>query len=440
MTLKALVVAGLTLSAGAEAQQTMPASVRRMVDSVSQANLTAHVRQLERAGGHFSRVRHTVGNDSAVAYILRQFRAIPNLTSVSVDTFSIPPRAGFTTRVQSSIVATIAGTQNPARVFVVGAHHDASGSRMSGWSTQWNTARIPGADDNATGVAIILELARLMSDPSFGYRPAWTIRFVAFAAEESSPADNTSHAGSRRQAQASKTAQEDVAGMVSVDMVGYNPGYHFQSIIANPASEPLARKFMAANDSVDIALTLGLKVDAASTYSDHDTYWAQGYQAVCLIEYAPPWNSGPTYTANPFYHTPGDSSQTVNFTLVRKVAQLTLASVGMMASPSTGVDGPTAGQLPLRLVLEQNYPNPFNPTTNIAYTVPAVAGRGSADSHVRLALYDLLGREVAVLVDETQAPGSYMVPFLAAGMASGQYVYRLTADGYSASRIMTLVR
>jgi hypothetical protein len=228
--------------------------------------------------------------------------------------------------------------------------------------------------------------------------------------------------------------------MVSVDMVGYNPGYHFQSIIANPASEPLARKFMAASDSVDIALTLGLKVDAGSTYSDHDTYWAQGYQAVCLIEYAPPWNSGPTYTANPYYHTPGDSSQTVNFTLVRKVAQLTLAAVGMMASPTTGVDWRPEGQLPLRLVLEQNFPNPFNPATIIAFTVPAVAGRGSAGSHVRLGLYDLLGREVAVLVDETKAPGTHAVPFHAAGMASGQYVYRLTAGGTSASKIMTLVR
>jgi hypothetical protein len=197
---------------------------------------------------------------------------------------------------------------------------------------------------------------------------------------------------------------------------------------------------MAANDSVDIALTLGLKVDAASTYSDHDTYWAQGYQAVCLIEYAPPWNNGPTYTANPYYHTPGDSSQTVNFTLVRKVAQLTLAAVGMMASPTTAVEGPPDGTLPLRLVLEQNYPNPFNPTTAIPYTVPATTGRGAAGSHVRLALYDFLGREVAVLVDETKTPGTYMASFHAVGMASGPYVYRLTAGGSSASRIMTLVR
>ena len=63
MNLRALVFAVLTLTAGADAQQTMPASIRRMVDSVSQANLTAHVRQLERAGGLFSRVRHTVGNE-----------------------------------------------------------------------------------------------------------------------------------------------------------------------------------------------------------------------------------------------------------------------------------------------------------------------------------------------------------------------------------------
>jgi hypothetical protein len=427
----------VALSLTAQAQP-MPAAIRRMVDSVSEASLAGHVRQLERAGGTFSRVRHTAGDDSAVAYILGAFRAIPSLTSVTADTFNLAPRTGYSTRRQTNVIATIAGSQNPGRVFVIGAHHDVSGSRMSNWSTQWNTLRIPGADDNATGVAVLLELARLMSDPSFGYHPAWTIRFVAFAAEESSPADNTSHAGSRREAQRSKTALEDVAGMVSVDMIGYNPGYHFQSIIANAASEPLARKFMTTLDSVDIALTLGLKVDAASTYSDHDTYWAQGYPAVCLIEYAPPWNSGPAYTANPYYHTTGDSSATVNFTLVRKVAQLTLAGVGMMASPLTGVE--ERGAVAEEYELRQNYPNPFNGSTMLLYQVSGVGSQGSGGGNVKLVVYDLLGREVAVLVDEQKEPGIHTVRFDAAGISSGQYICRLTARGHSASRMMTLIR
>ena len=68
----------------------------------------------------------------------------------------------------------------------------------------------------------------------------------------------------------------------------------------------------------------------------------------------------------------------------------------------------------------QNYPNPFNPTTGVRYQVSEV-------SYVRLAVYDLLGREVAVLVNERKAPGKYELRFDGSSLASGVYVYRLTA-------------
>jgi glucose/arabinose dehydrogenase len=83
--------------------------------------------------------------------------------------------------------------------------------------------------------------------------------------------------------------------------------------------------------------------------------------------------------------------------------------------------------------LEQNYPNPFNPTTVIRYQVPVVGG-------VRLSVYDMLGREVAVLVNEWKAPGRYEITFDATGLSSGVYVYRLTAGQYIQSRTMVLIR
>ncbi|TAK66845.1 MAG: T9SS type A sorting domain-containing protein [Bacteroidetes bacterium] len=74
--------------------------------------------------------------------------------------------------------------------------------------------------------------------------------------------------------------------------------------------------------------------------------------------------------------------------------------------------------------LEQNYPNPFNPTTNITYQLPS-------DSRVRLAIYDVSGREVALLADEVQSMGEQYIEWNAAGFASGVYFYRLEATSVS---------
>jgi hypothetical protein len=95
---------------------------------------------------------------------------------------------------------------------------------------------------------------------------------------------------------------------------------------------------------------------------------------------------------------------------------------------------------PLEFRLEQNFPNPFNPTTTIHYSIAGFRGQASGVSQVRLAVYDLLGREVALLVDGQQAPGEYSVKFSASGLASGMYFYRLQAGHYMQVRKMMIVR
>ncbi len=83
--------------------------------------------------------------------------------------------------------------------------------------------------------------------------------------------------------------------------------------------------------------------------------------------------------------------------------------------------------------LEENYPNPFNPTT-------VISGQWTADSRVRLVVYDVLGREVAVLADGRYPAGKYSFTFNARGLASGVYYYRLSAGNFTATRSMILVR
>ncbi|MDH3251489.1 MAG: T9SS type A sorting domain-containing protein [Ignavibacteria bacterium] len=105
----------------------------------------------------------------------------------------------------------------------------------------------------------------------------------------------------------------------------------------------------------------------------------------------------------------------------------------------TGVDEKLP-QAPVAFALEQNYPNPFNPTTNIGFRLPA-GQAGIADfGLVRLAVYDLLGREVAVLVNEKKAPGTYTVQFDGSGLTSGVYFYRLQAGGFVQTRKLLLLR
>jgi hypothetical protein len=84
-------------------------------------------------------------------------------------------------------------------------------------------------------------------------------------------------------------------------------------------------------------------------------------------------------------------------------------------------------------VLKQNYPNPFNPTTAVSYQLPVV-------SDVKLVVYDMLGREVAVLVNEQKNPGRYEVQFDASRLASGVYYYRLISRSYVETRKMILMR
>jgi len=97
-------------------------------------------------------------------------------------------------------------------------------------------------------------------------------------------------------------------------------------------------------------------------------------------------------------------------------------------------------QTPPEFLLEQNFPNPFNPTTQIRYDTAWGTDRLANASRVRLVVYDLLGREVAILVDEMKAPGSYVADFDASGLAAGAYVCRMTAGGYVQSRRMMFLK
>jgi len=93
----------------------------------------------------------------------------------------------------------------------------------------------------------------------------------------------------------------------------------------------------------------------------------------------------------------------------------------------------TPNAMPTTYALEQNYPNPFNPSTEIAYAVPA-------EAHVTLKVYNLLGQEVASLVDEVREAGRHTVSWNAGDNASGVYFYSLQTDNFSATKKMVFMK
>jgi len=107
--------------------------------------------------------------------------------------------------------------------------------------------------------------------------------------------------------------------------------------------------------------------------------------------------------------------------------------VSDFAALTTGVSGNPSAALPRTFSLEQAYPNPFNPSTNIEFRI-------GERVPVRLVVYDILGREVAVLVNEVKGPGVYAAKFDGSNLASGMYLYRITAGGFSQVKKMLMIK
>lgn len=99
---------------------------------------------------------------------------------------------------------------------------------------------------------------------------------------------------------------------------------------------------------------------------------------------------------------------------------------------------------PKDYTLLQNYPNPFNPSTTIRYSIPVDTRRGVSTTNVSLIIYDILGREVATLVNQKQKPGNYEVVFSASSVnrriASGTYFYRLVSGDFSKTMKLLLLK
>ena len=222
----------------------------------------------------------------------------------------------------------VLGTLRPARAafrssrppLIIAAHYD----------TIQDT---PGADDNASGLAVMLEAARSLREASLAYE----VRFIAMCLEEQDLLGSLAYAASLRE------SNEEIAGAIVLECVGYTsdrigsqtapPGMpvtipsvgDFLGIVANTTSAGLAKSFeQAANREVAELKTVSLVVPAKGEQlpdarrSDHAAFWHYGYPALMLTDTA--------NFRNPHYHRPTDTFETLDLTFMQRVARAVTAA------------------------------------------------------------------------------------------------------------------
>jgi hypothetical protein len=152
-----------------------------------------------------------------------------------------------------------------------------------------------------------------------------------------------------------------------------------------------------------------------------------------------------TYTEGVYYSSnDGESWQNytsnmklaeVNDIIIDKEANIFLATDESVwrSNPDSIVSVAENTEIPSEYNLYQNYPNPFNPTTTIKYSVKE-AGM------VTLTVYDILGKEIRTLVNETKSPGEYTATFDASSLPSGIYIYTIRTGSFNASRKLVLLK
>jgi hypothetical protein len=269
--------------------------VETIVALVSGANLSAGVQTLQ---NFQTRYAATTNCDAAGESLFASFSAL-GLDEVRFEPFTYS--GGRTSR---NVVAEKTGETYPDDIYILCAHYDST----SPSATRETLA--PGADDNASGTAAVLEAARVLSPFPLDF----TVRFVAFSAEE------WGLYGSRAHASAARTAGERILGVVNLDMIGYaNAVPEDLEYIVNEDSAWLAELFLAAGGHY-AALAGRKTVDASIIYSDHSPFWDQGYPALLAIEDYP--------LNNPYYHQTSDTLDKLNTGFFTSA---TCASVGLLA-------------------------------------------------------------------------------------------------------------
>ena len=314
----------------------------------------------------------------------------------------------------ANVVATKAGTTAPDEEVLLIGHYD---SIVNSGNPE---IRAPGADDNASGTAALVEAARVMADARFER----TIRFVAIGEEEAG------FIGSNAYAQEAENLGTEIVGVFNVDTVGWNNDY--LRILSNPSSAWLGDIALAMASTYAPTLPAFHWDCSACNWGDHWSFWQHGFDAIIGIQ---SWEPPP-----PHYHTRGDTLGILDLNLVTNVTRIALSTVATVAGVDTTdptsvtAVGPPA---PRGVQLHAGVPNPTRATVEIRFDL-------LSRERVQLLVYDLNGRRVRSLLDGLVGPGHHQVIWDgkdSAGrqVSAGVYFLHIKAGEQQASRKMVRV-
>jgi photosystem II stability/assembly factor-like uncharacterized protein len=268
-----------------------------------------------------------------------------------------------------NVVATKPGTSSDEEVIICG-HFDSISEDPE------NLA--PGADDNATGTAAVIEAARVLAEYPFER----TVKLICFSGEEQGLFGSGEYAGD------AGAAGDRIIGVLNFDMIGYaDVRPEDIDIVADSASEWLANFALdCAHAYVRSLATLKI-IDETSVLSDHASFWKAGYHAILGTE-----DEDLSY---PYYHTTGDTLGNLTKTFTAKVVKMAVATVAELARPDTTLSILGPGE---EVSVIAAYPNPFTARTTISFVLSSRAG-------VKVTVFNVEGRVVDRLLEEALPAG-----------------------------------
>lgn len=271
--------------------------IQTLVDQVSLDSLRSYNQRLQSFQTRYS---YSDSIASARAWIMDKFASF-GIDSLYLDHF-------FSDSDQWNVVATVPGTLEPDALIVVGGHYDSVTYGQSPGPTTY----APGADDNGSGTAATLEIARIIAENPLPQ----TVVFVPFAQEEQGLR------GSNAYATEAFAGGKDIRFMLNMDMIGYKPNTTNVKLLHDPPSAAVAD--LMVNLAATYAGLTGIK-GSASGNSDHWPFMQKGWRAVFAHEYI--FNSQG-------WHKNTDIVDSMNFDYMTKVVKLALATVASLSQSS----------------------------------------------------------------------------------------------------------
>ena len=387
--------------------------VEEMVAAVSQTRLVDSMQALQDFG---TRYTYTQGNTDAGDWLFAYFASLG--LEVERHEFS------YSGQTEENIIARLPGTTLPDEVIIISGHFDSTSQQPS--------TLAPGADDNASAIASVLESALIYKDYEFER----TIEFVCFNAEEQGRRGSTALSAEYQ------SAGTDLIAVVNTDMIGYWPtGWQRDLDVAyEPVSLWLADHVISASDRyVGIPIARHL---SGSCRDDHYSFTSRGFAGVTNMDCWDAHNGGIGGESTPHYHRTTDTIATLNLPCMTQCVQVNVAAAAELAGPvaAAGLGNVQAVVPDATAWLVGNSPNPFSRSTAIEFVA-----QSPAPARVSLRVFDPQGRLVRRITDQVFEPGAQAVSWdgrdeFGRPVSSGVYFYRLESGSVTEIRKLALTR